>query len=128
MNADPLHQYTSSDYQLGHWIGSNAVQFYFQFEQYITRAIKFETFFQLVKKGSKEDINNYYNRETETYKLLYGDVSDFSEFGLNISYTPYHEFVLELDYNYIINSNGRFIDEYSREKGHYLATSIRYGF
>lgn len=128
MNANPLHQYTSSDYQLGHWIGTNAVQFYFQFEQYFTRAIKLETFFQLVKKGSKEDINDYYNRETETYKLLYGDVSDFTEFGLSISYNPYHEFFIKLDYNYIINSNGRFVYEYSREKGHYLSTSIRYGF
>lgn len=128
MNADPLHQYTSSDYQLGHWIGTNAIQLYFQFEQYFTRAIKLETFFQLVNKGSKEDINDYYNRETETYKLLYGDVSDFTEFGLSISYNPYHEFFIKLDYNFIINSTGRFIDEYSREKGHYLATSIRYGF
>ncbi len=128
MNADPLHQYTSSDYQLGHWIGSNATQLYFSFEQYFTRAIKLEAFVQFIQKGSKEDINDYYNRKTETYKLLFGDISRFTELGGSISYNPYHEFFIDIDYNYIATSTNRFINEYSREKGHYLATSLRYGF
>ena len=128
MNADPLQQYTSSNYQLGHWIGTNAQQLYFSYEQFLSRSIKLKTYFQTIQKGSKEDINNYYNRVTSTYPLLSGDVSDYSEIGLSVSYNPYHDFFLELDYSYIINSTGRFVDEYSKEKGHYLATSIRYGF
>jgi hypothetical protein len=128
MNADPVQQYTSSDYQLGHWIGSNATQFYFSLEQYLTRAIKLESYAQFIQKGSKEDINDYYNRKTETYKLLFGDLSSFTELGFSVSYNPYHEFYVDLDYKFIATATGRFVDEYSRKKGHYLATSIRYGF
>ncbi len=128
MNADPLHQYSSSDYQLGHWIGSNAEQYYFQFEQYFLRALKFESFFQYVRKGSKENLNDYYNRVTSTYPLLSGKVSNYSEAGASLIFNPYHDLFFQLDYSYIFKADGRFIDEYRIDEGASLSTSVRYGF
>jgi hypothetical protein len=128
MNADPAETYFSSGYQLGHWIGSNAVQYYLLFEQYLSRALKISSTFQYVMKGNKENINDYYNRVTSTYPLLSGTVSHFSEFGLSFSYNPYHDLFLKLNFNYILKSNNRFINEYGLERGMSLMTSIIYGF
>lgn len=54
MNGDPAQTYYSSGYQLGHWIGSNSVQYYFLFEQYLARPLKIEAMFQLIKKGRRK--------------------------------------------------------------------------
>ena len=93
MNGDPAQTYFSSGYQLGHWIGSNSVQYYFLYEQYLTRPLKFEAMFQLIKKGSKEDINDYYNRVTSTYPLLSGDVSTYSELGYKNKLQSFSRFI-----------------------------------
>ncbi len=128
MNADPLHQYSSSDYQLGHWIGSNAEQYFFKFEQYFTRAIKFDCFFQYIRKGSKENLIDYYNREISTYPLLSGIVSNYSEAGASFTFNPYHDFYFQMDYNYIFKADERFKNEYQVKEGAAFSTSIRYGF
>lgn len=128
MNGDPLQQYTSSDYQLGHWIGSNAEQYYFLFEQYFSRAIKLSSNFQYVRKGSKEDINNYYNRVTNTYPLLSGVISNYSELNLNLLYNPIHYLFISIEYSNIFISDKRFITEYGITKGPSFSTSIKYGF
>jgi len=128
MNGDPAQTYFSSGYQLGHWVGSNSVQYYFLFEQYIARPLKIEAMFQLIKKGSKEDINDYYNRVTSTYPLLSGDVSTYSELGIKISYSPFHDLFFTIDYRNVFNSDGRFENEFSVKKGSSFSTTINYGF
>jgi len=128
MNGDPAQTYFSSGYQLGHWIGSNSVQYYFLFEQYLSQPLKFEAMYQLIKKGSKEDINDYYNRVTSTYPLLFGNVSTYSELGLKVSYNPYHDLYFTIDYRNVFNADGRFADEFSIEKGSSFSTSVNYGF
>ncbi len=128
MNADPLQQYTSSDYQLGHWIGSNAVQYYFLFEQYFSRAIKLEASYQYILKGAKEDINDYYNRVTSTYPLLSGVINTFSEMRWQLSYNPIHDLFFDVDYSYIFKANNRFIDEYKITPGSSFSISLRYGY
>ena len=128
INGDPAQTYFSSGYQLGHWIGSNAIQFYALLEQYISRPLKIEAMYQLIKKGSKEDLNNYYNKVTSTYPLLSGDVSTFSELGLKVSYNPYHDLNLTLSYSNVLNADGRFTNEYDLKKGSFLITSVNYGF
>ncbi len=128
INGDPAQTYFSSGYQLGHWIGSNAIQVYAMFEQYISQPLKFEMQYQFVKKGSKEDINDYYNRVTSTYPLLSGDVSTFSELGLKLNYNPYNDLNLTLSYSTVLNADGRFINEYDLKKGSFLMTSVNYGF
>ena len=128
MNGDPAETYFSSGYQLGHWIGSNSVQYYFLFEQYFTRAIKFETSYQYILQGSKENINNYYNRVTSTYSLLSGILSKFSEIRLQLTYNPIHDLYFNINYQYILEANERFNSEYKMGRGSSLITSISYGF
>jgi len=128
MNADPNQTYFSSGYQLGHWIGSNAVKYYFLFEQYLMRPLKLELQYQYVQKGSKEDINNYYNRVTSTYGLLSGDVSDYSEASLKTIYNPIHDLYFNLLYKNIFNAAGRFKKEYNLETRQEFALSLNYGF
>jgi len=128
MNGDPAQTYFSSGYQLGHWIGSNSVQYYFLFEQYLTRPLKIEAVFQLIKKGSVENINDYYNRVTSTYPLLSGEVSTYSELGLKISYNPYQDLYFIIDFRDVFNASERFKNEFSADKGAFLSTIINYGF
>lgn len=128
MNGDPAQTYYSSGYQLGHWIGSNAVQFYALFEQYISQPIKFELEYQLIKKGSKENINDYYNTVTSTYPLLSGDVSTFSELGLKASYNPFNDLYFNIVYRNVFNADGRFVNEYNLRKGAYFLVSVNYGY
>lgn len=128
INGDPAQTYFSSGYQLGNWIGSNAIQVYAMFEQYISRPLKFELQYQLVKKGSKEDINDYYNRVTSTYPLLSGEESTYSESGIKLSYNPYNDLYFILDYRNVFNADGRFINEYNLKKGSSFSTLINYGF
>lgn len=128
MNGDPAQTYFSSGYQLGHWTGSNSVQYYFLFEQYFNRAIKLEVKYQLVKKGSKESINDYYDRVTSTYPLLSGIVSTYSDINLNLSYNPYNDLFLNIAYNNVLSSGGRFETEYGVNKRASFLTTIMYGF
>ncbi len=128
MNADPLHTYESSGYQLGHWIGSNSVQIYAEMEQYLPLMINAKAYINYVIKGEKENINDYYNRVTSTYPLLSGDNSHFSEIGGQISYNPIHNLFLEINFSYINKANGRFTSEYDIDEGFQFGTMLRYGF
>ncbi len=128
MNADPLHTYTSAGYQLGHWIGSNAVQLYAQMEQYLPYMINVKGYFNYVLKGSKENINDYYNGVTSTYPLLSGSVSTYSQFGIKLSYNPYNDLYFTVEYSSVLKSDGRFINEYRVNKDESFITSVRYGF
>lgn len=127
MNADPLHTYESSGYLLGHWIGSNSVQFYLEMEQYLTRELSLKAYINYVIKGNKENISDYYNRITSTYSLLYGYKSYFSEIGGQISFNPFPDFYLELELKYIDKANGRFSSEYKIEEDFQLKSILRYG-
>jgi hypothetical protein len=128
MNGDPAQTYFSSGYQLGHWIGSNAVQIYAEMEQYFPYMITAKAYFNYVIKGAKENINDYYNRVTSTYPLLSGDNSYFSEIGGQISYNLIYNLFLELNFRYINKSYGRFFYEFGVKEGYFFITNIRYGF
>ena len=127
LNGDPAQTYYSADYQLGHWIGSNSVQYYFLIEQYLSRPLKFELQYQFIRKGSKEDINNYYNRVTATYPLLSGIESDYSELNLRLNYNPIHDLNLKLDYSHIFIADNIFVTEYNISKGSSFNISVNYG-
>ena len=127
MNADPLETYTSSGYQLGAWIGTNATQFYAEMEQYLPYIINFKAYFNYVVKGAKENINDYYNHIKSTYPLLSGKHSYYSDIGAEISYNPVHDLFFEFKFSYINIASGRFENEYKIDKGVSFGTGIRYG-
>ena len=128
MNGDPAQTYFSSGYQLGHWIGSNAVQLYAEMEQYLPCLINLKAYYTYVIKGEKENINSYYDRVTPTYPLLAGDNSYYSDIGGEISYSPLNDLSLELKFSYINVASGRFESEYEIDKDFSFGTFVRYGF
>lgn len=128
MNADPLHSYKSSGYDLGHWIGTNALQFYVESLHYLPYMIDLRLYYTYVIKGSKEKIDDYYNRVKETYPLLSGDKSYFSEMGLSFKYSPIRDLFFETSARLTNIATGRFLNEYSLKKGLSLTAGVRYGF
>lgn len=128
MNADPLHTYSSSGYKLGHWIGSNAVQLYASMEQYLPYMVNVKVYLNYVLKGSKENLNDYYNGVTSTYPLLSGNVSKYLQLGIKLSFNPYNDLYFTAEHNNILKSDGRFISEYGIKKGASFITSVNYGF
>lgn len=128
VNADPLHTYKSSGYDLGHWIGTNAVQFYFESLFYLPYMIDVRLNYTYVIKGAKENLDDYYNRVKETYPLLYGAKSNYSEFGIEIEYSPFKDLFFETKANCINVAGGRFESEYNKKTGVSFVTGVRYGF
>lgn len=128
MNADPLHSYKSSGYDLGHWIGTNAIQIYGESLFFLPWMIDLKCYYTYVIKGSKENLDDYYNRVTDTYPLLSGVKSYYSEFGLDIKYSPYKDLFFETKASWINLAGGRFVSEYNKKTGVSLITGVRYGF
>jgi hypothetical protein len=128
MNGDPAQTYFSSGYQLGHWIGSNAVQIYAEMEQYLPYLINLKAYFNYIIKGEKENINDYYDRVTSTYPLLAGDNSYYSDIGAEISYNPLNDLYFILKFGYINKASGRFESEYNIDEDFSFVTFVRYGF
>ncbi len=128
MNGDPLDTYESAGYQMGHWIGTNAVQLYASIEQYLPYMINVKADFNYVIKGQKENINDYYDKITSTYPLLAGDNSYYSQFGFSLSYQPLNDLSFSMDFSYINVASGRFEKEYNIDKGLTFQTAVSYGF
>ena len=128
INPDPAETYFSSGYQLGHWIGSNAVQIYAEMDQYLRYRINLKAYYNYVIKGQKESVDEYASRTTSTYPLLAGDNSYYSEIGAGISYNPLNDLFVQLNYSYINIASGRFANEYMIDKGSSFSTWVRYGF
>ena len=128
MNGDPLNTYMTAGYQLGTWIGSNAVQIYASMEQYLPYMINVGVYYNYVMKGEKENINSYYDRVTSTYPLLAGANSYYSDLGFNLSYQPLNDLFFNLNFDYVNIASGRFVLEYSVKKGTTFGVGVRYGF
>lgn len=128
MNGDTLNTYMTAGYQLGTWIGSNAVQIYASMEQYLPYMINVGVYYNYVMKGEKENINSYYDRVTSTYPLLAGANSYYSDLGFNLSYQPLNDLFFNLNFDYVNIASGRFVLEYSVKKGTTFGVGVRYGF
>lgn len=126
MNGDPLHSYTSSGYQLGHWIGSNAIQLVVRNEQYFSASFKTAMYFNMIIRGEKENLVDYYNQNTATYPLLYGEKSKLVEIGLDLEYSFLHSLKLQAFSKFIFKADKRILAESKLQEGFSLTTAIIY--
>lgn len=128
MNSNDAQLFTSHNYQLGHWIGSNADQFYAEYNQSFLRGFRLKIFGEYIRKGQKE-------LPEEQYKLpypnfLYGNRLRMTNFGLKIRYDFFHNLISELSFIYSNASDeeiGR-IPAYQIGKKYSFGVSLSYGF
>lgn len=88
--------YTSEDYNLGHWIGTNADQLYLSALWRLKRGLHWKTTFSAVRKGSKG--TGLQQREAEGYPFLFGDVQSKTDFSSIITYELIHDLFFKTGY------------------------------
>lgn len=88
--------YTSEDYNLGHWIGTNADQLYLSALWRLSRGLHWKTTFSAVRKGSKGTAVQ--QREAEGYSFLWGDVQSKTDFSSILTYELIHDLYFKAGY------------------------------
>jgi len=127
MNSNDAQTFRSHNYQLGHWIGSNADCFQFQYIQKIIRPLKFELLGRYVRRGQTELPEQQY--QLPTIKFLEGLNARYLEAGIEVQYQLLPELFFRLNYLFSKISeedNSRTPANLTRAK-HTLGFSISYG-
>jgi len=124
-HSDSAQTYANYGYEMGHWIGSNADQFYASFRKRIIRGLNIDLWYSYIRKGSEEDFNEPRYQKNQTF--LWGLNKIYSEYGVKLKYEILHDFFAELSYQNLYRSfeqtNGSFL---SRNKN-VIQFSIGYG-
>ena len=118
-NFVPAQTYTSEDYNLGHWIGSNADQIYLSALWRLARGLHWKTTFSAVRKGSKGTALQ--QREAKGFPLLFGDVQTKNDFSSIVTYEFIHDLFFKAGYQ---------TSEYVgvKNKNNYSFQSFTFGF
>lgn len=88
--------YTSEDFNLGHWIGTNADQLYLSALWRLKRGLHWKTTFSAVRKGSKG--TGLQQRDAEGYPFLFGDVQSKTDFSTVLTYELIHDLYFKAGY------------------------------
>ena len=122
-NFVPAQTYTSEDYNLGHWIGSNADQIYLSILWRLTRGLHWKTTFSAVRKGSKGTALQ--QREAEGFPLLFGDVQTKKDFSSIVTYEFIHDLFFKAGYQTSEYIGVKNINNYSYKS---FTFGFNYGF
>lgn len=128
MNSNEAETYSSHDYQLGHWIGSNADQLYFEFNQRLFRGFTIKSWVEFSRKGQKElPIQQY---QMPYPKTLFGLLRKDFKVGISISYELLHDFYLRGSFQYseISDEDIKRTEGYLLGRNKRLSFSFHYGF
>lgn len=128
MNSNDAQLFTSHKYQLGHWIGSNAHQFYAEYNQSFLRGLKLKIFGELVRKGQKELPEEQYMLPYP--KFLYGDKLSMTNLGLIFNYEVLHNLFGQISFTYsdISDENALRTPDYQLGRKTSFELSFGYGF
>lgn len=125
-HRDDAQMYSNYNYQLGHWIGSNADQFYISINKNILRGLKTKLWYSNIRRGERESADE--PRYQEKHVFLWGLNTHYSNWGFGISYEPIHDVLIRTSYQSLLTSteqeNGAFVDVRNNE----LFMSLNYGF
>ena len=100
------HKYESTTYKhynytLGHWIGQNADQVKIQFNYQPVRGLRFELYFEGLRKGGLDDIYYAYGGTDEFNKsFLYAPLRSDKYLGISCIYEYMHDLLLIAKYRY----------------------------
>lgn len=127
MNSNDAQLFTSHKYQLGHWIGSNAHQFYAEYNQSFLRGLRAKLWAELVRKGQKELPEEQYVLPYP--KFLYGDKLSMTNIGLNLSYEVLHNLFGQINFTYsnISDENVLRTPDYQLGRKTSFGLSVYYG-
>jgi hypothetical protein len=127
MNTDDAQHYTSYDYVLGHWIGSNADQIYFAYTQKIIRGLESKISLEYTRKGQTELPDDQYKLP---YPMtLYGSRRVSNLVGLGVKYEIIHSAFVNVEYTYSDISDQQPGRTYNWElgKNNSLSVGVSYG-
>ena len=128
MNSNDAQLFTSHNYQLGHWIGSNAHQFYAEYNQLFLRGLKLKIWGEHVRKGQKELPEEQYMLPYPGF--LYGDKLSMTSIGLILKYEVLHNLFGEINYTYSNTSDENTLrtPAYQLGRKSSFGLSLGYGF
>lgn len=128
MNSNDAQLFTSHNYQLGHWIGSNSDQFYAEYKQNILRGLSIKIWGEHIRKGQKELPDEQYILPYP--KFLYGDKLIFTNIGIIFNYEVLHNLFGQLNFTFTNTSdeNNLRTPEYQIGKKNSFSLSFGYGF
>ena len=127
MNSNDAQLFTSHNYQLGHWIGSNAHQFYAEYNQSFLRGLRLKIWGEYVRKGQKELPEEQYMLPYP--KFLYGDKLSMTNIGLILSYEVLHNLFGQISFAYsnISDENALRTPDYQLGRNYSFSLSVHYG-
>jgi len=128
LNSNDAQLFTSHGYQLGHWIGSNADQFYAEFKHSFLRGLRLKIWGEHIRKGQKELPEEQYRLPYP--KFLYGDKLRMTNIGFVLKYEFLHNLFGEIDFTYtdISDENTLRTPDYQNGKNSTFGLSFGYGF
>ncbi len=98
-HKDETTTYKHINYTLGHWIGQNADQFRIQFDYQLIRGLKFELYFESIRKGGMDDIALAYDSKS-TEEFLYGRLTKYKSGGVSVNYEFMHDLFFSFKFRY----------------------------
>ncbi len=98
MNSNPLHLYSNYGYQLGHWIGSNADQFYVEYVQQIFSCLNSKIKIHHVRKGQTELPEEQY--QLPYPEFLYGQRLSQTQIDVSVKYITKYSITAEAYFTY----------------------------
>lgn len=118
--------YTNHSYLLGHWIGGNADVFHSELRYDFLRGLSAKMWFQFVRKG--EEGNSYQQYFDFNQPFLFGLKKYLTFLGAKVKYEWIHEFVTELEFNYIKFNTEKAPSVFTSDQNYNFYLSTSYGF
>src|SRR5690606_38195167 len=122
MNSNDVQLYSSHGYQLGHWIGSNADQFFISLRKWIVRGLMINLWGEIVRKGQTELPKQQY--ELPYPPVLYGERFSMKTIGIEAEYEIFRKLFGKIYFNYSDISD----EEEGRTPGFKTGAGNNFGF
>lgn len=95
----PMQTYQNAGYNLGHWIGPNADQWFNELRYRIIRGLEFKLLYSVIRKGSIGTPKQQTNENGTPF--LWGNVKKMQNLEYNLTYEIIHDFFLNISYQNI---------------------------
>ncbi|NBA78788.1 hypothetical protein GOQ04_24760 [Emticicia sp. ODNR4P] len=96
----PVQSYQNNGYNLGHWIGSNADQFYSSLEYRIKRGLSFKALYYFIRKGSVGSGAQQVFDDRNKFPFLWGEVTNYTKLQMSLQYELIHDLFIRFGYNH----------------------------
>ena len=106
---------------MGHYIGQNSDQLYLKASYAILRGLNTSVWYEHTRRGGFDPVENQYKDPGEAF--LYGKRRIESNFGVNISYQPFHDVFINGYYTFSDISD----EDENRTPNYQLGNTSSYG-